>query len=163
MKDIFQNTDRITIINIDDKSLLNQFEEFMILKNYNSQIHFPNKDVDSFNRKKMLELIEYLKEEKAIVYGAYDKEKLVGFIWGYSHVFFDEKRIFINCLVVDKKYEKCGIGKMLINRIEEFAKQNKYDSLDLTVAPFNENAVGFYKHIGFKEERIQMCRKIRGE
>ena len=99
----------------------------------------------------------------AIVYGAYDKSKLVGFIWGYPRNFFDEKRIFINCLVVNKEYEKQGIGKKLINRLEDFAKENKYDSIDLTVAPFNENAVGFYNHMGFESERIQMVKKLGGK
>ena len=163
MKDISQNIDTINIIKIDSKLLLEQFEEFMILKNYNSLIHFPNKDVNEFNQKKMTELIDYLNEEKAIVYGAYDKSKLVGFIWGYPRTFFDEKRIFINCLVVNKEYEKQGIGKKLINRLEDFAKENKYDSIDLTVAPFNENAVGFYNHMGFESERIQMVKKLGGK
>ena len=103
---------------------------------------------------------EYLKEEKAFVYGAYNKQELVGFIWGYPHIFFDEKRIFINCLVVEKEYEKKGIGKKLINKINEYASKNKYDSIDLTVAPFNKNAVGFYEHIGFKSERVQMYKSI---
>ena len=56
MKDISQNIDNIDIIKIDSKLLLEQFEEFMILKNYNSLIHFPNKDVNEFNQKKMTEL-----------------------------------------------------------------------------------------------------------
>ena len=163
MKDTSQNIDNINIIEINSKILSEQFEEFMILKNYNSLIHFPNKDVDKFNRKKMTELVNYLKEKKAIVYGAYDKSKLVGFIWGYPRIFFDEKRIFINCLVVNKRYEKQGIGKKLINKIENFAKENKYDSIDLTVAPFNKNAVGFYEHIGFESERIQMYKKLGGK
>ena len=160
MKDIFQNTDSIKIVSINSDILSSEFEQFLKLKNYNSLIHFPNKDVNNFNKNKLLELIEYLKEEKAFVYGAYNKQELVGFIWGYPHIFFDEKRIFINCLVVEKEYEKKGIGKKLINKINEYASKNKYDSIDLTVAPFNKNAVGFYEHIGFKSERVQMYKSI---
>lgn len=160
MKDISQNIDNINIVNINSDILLSDFEQFLKLKNYNSLIHFPNKDVNSFNKKKLLELVEYLKEEKAFVYGAYYGQKLVGFIWGYPHIFFDEKRMFINCLVVEKDYEKNGIGKKLINKMNEFAIENNYDSIDLTVAPFNENAIGFYRHIGFESERIQMYKKI---
>ena len=161
MKDTFQNIDKIQIKVIDSSTLSAEFEQFLILKNYNSEIHFPGSNVNDFNQTKLEELKQYLDEEKAYVFGAYLGKILIGFIWGYPHIFFDEKRIFVNCLVVNKEYEKNGIGKRLLAEIEKIAINKGFDSIDLTVAPFNTNAVGFYEHIGFKSERIQMCKKVK--
>lgn len=147
----------IDIKTIDMGLLQEKYEEFLTLKNYNSSLHFDKGDIDGFNRKKLNELFEHLKQERAYLFGAFDGGRLVGFIWGYPRTFFDEKRIFINSLVVAKEYEKMGIGKLLVKRIGWFAKNElRCEALDVMVAKKNENAIGFYEHLGFKAERVQM-------
>lgn len=147
----------VDIKSIDTELLKEKFEEFILLKNYNSSLHFDKGDIDRFNRQKTEELFEYLRQQKAYVFGAFEGDNLIGFIWGYPRIFFNENRIFINSLVVSKKYAKQGLGKRLIDTLAQFAKHElDCDALDVTVAPANVNAVGFYDHLGFKPERIQM-------
>lgn len=151
----------ILIKKINSDLLKEKFEEFIVLKNYNSSLHFNEGDIDGFNRKKTTELIDYICEQKAYVFGAFDGNNLIGFIWGYPRIFFNEKRIFINSLVVAKEYAKQGLGKKLIEVLANFAKEELgCNALDVTVAPFNFNAVGFYEHLGFESERIQMRMKL---
>ena len=158
MKDISQSIDKskLKISKINRDMLNDNYKKILELKNYNSKLHFPNKDVNSFNEKKLNELKQYMEEEKAFVYGAFYNNELIGFIWGYPHIYFDSRRMFVNSLVVEKKYEKNGIGRQLINELINCAKELKMDEIDLTVAPFNENAMKFYEHLGFVSERIQM-------
>src|SRR5699024_7018869 len=118
-------------------------------------------DIDSFNKKKSNELFEYMDKNAAYVVGAFDDKKLIGFIWAYPRIFFIEKRLFINTLVVSKEYSGRGIGKSLISYLTSFAKKNlDITSLDVNVYPKNANAIGFYKHLGFEDERIQMKKEI---
>jgi hypothetical protein len=44
----------------------------------------------------------------------------------------------------------------LINEIKKIAKENKCDNINLSVWSFNENAIKFYKHTGFKSQKINM-------
>jgi ribosomal protein S18 acetylase RimI-like enzyme len=145
-------------IKIFDETILREnYDDFLALKNYNSSLHFDQGDIDGFNRKKIDELFGYFPQGKAFVLGAFIESKLVGFIWGYPRVFFEEKRMFINSLVVDKEYAKLGIGKQLIKQLGQCAKSKlNCEALDLMVASSNKNAIGFYEHLGFNVERHQM-------
>ncbi|WP_164544056.1 GNAT family N-acetyltransferase [Jeotgalibaca ciconiae] len=148
----------IYIKQIDEIMLESIFEELIELKNYSSSLHFNNaNEINNYNRVKTKELFQYIPQYKAFLFGAFEEEKLIGFIWGYPRTFFNEERIFINSLVVSKSYQNRGIGKKLIEKIKLFAKDTlNYQALDLTVIPTNDKAIKLYENLGFKSERIQM-------
>ena len=147
----------IEIIKVTAGLFEEKFEEFILLRNYISSFHSQSDSINEFNRRKMEELVSYLEQQKAYVYGAFDIDKLVGFIWGYQREFFYEKRMFINSLVVAKDYSKMGLGRKLIDTLKDFANNElSCEAIDVTVFPGNQNAMGFYEHLGFKPERIQM-------
>lgn len=121
--------------------------------------------VDSFAQKdaesKCLELKEYLRNNKAVCYGAINDEDLVGFIWAYEFPFRDDKkRLYISIIHVDAGYRGHHIGSQLIKEVQEYAERNNYNALFLHTEAHNTNAQGFYKSIGFELERLQLVKKV---
>ena len=45
-----------------------------------------------------------------------------------------------------------GVGKLLMTDSEQYARENDYKIMRLTVRPDNRNAVQFYEHIGWAKE-----------
>lgn len=94
--------------------------------------------------------------------GAYDKEKLVAFIYAYKL----DLKIFDHTLAnmtigVDPDYQSQGIGKELMKRFMELVKQNKsIKRVELYTPEPNEKARKLYKQFGFMEEGIARDRFI---
>ena len=139
------------------------FEEILELKNYSSRIHFKDENVEEFNRKKLEEVYQYLEREQAILFIALEDKRVVGYIWGYPHKFFQEKRLYVNSLVVNKKYSGKGIGKLLLKTMEKYAREEDYDAMDLNVLPSNEIAFNLYKKFDFEIERYQMRKELKSD
>lgn len=66
------------------------------------------------------------------------------------------KALSIEQLAVKEGEQNKGIGKKLIEAAKEIFKEKKCTILLLDVWAFNQNAIEFYKHIGFKELKIKM-------
>lgn len=60
-----------------------------------------------------------------------------------------------NLAVLEREHNK-HIGKDLMDTAVSFSKKEQCDGLILSVWVFNQNALGFYKHLGFKEKSIKM-------
>ena len=67
-----------------------------------------------------------------------------------------ERNKKISPLFILPEYQNKGIGTALINEIKKIAKENKCDNINLSVWSFNENAIKFYKHAGFKNQKTNM-------
>ena len=140
------------------------FEEIIKLQYENSCLHFPNKIIDINNtRVKINSIWEYLKENKAYIYVATYENIIVGFIWTYPRIFFDEKRLYINSLIINSNYRGNKIGEQLVKTVEKKAKELNCDAIDVSTASFNEGGLKFYKKYGFIEERIQLFKNIRSK
>ena len=63
-------------------------------------------------------------------------------------------------LAVSPNAQGMGIGKLLINSAETWAKKKGFRLLHLEVFANNKQAFGFYKNSGFKEETIHMIKEI---
>lgn len=137
------------------------YKELVNLEFENEQIHFPNKIINIENTKQIIKPIrEYIKENKAYVFLARDNEEIIGYIWCYPRMFFDESRIYINSLIVKSEYRDKGIGKCLLDKAEEKAKELKCDAIYLSAATFNEGAVKFYSRNNYISERVQLVKRI---
>ncbi len=72
-------------------------------------------------------------------------EEIVGMLYGYQTA----ERQELAVLYTDSNYRQRGLGKALI---EEFIKwSDPARPIELGVISDNENAKGFYKHMGFEE------------
>ena len=89
-------------------------------------------------------------ENSQIVVTAWDDEVLVGFARCTTDYVFNGQ---INNVVVDSRYRRKGIGKVLINKILDSNKQVTYM---LRGSMINEE---FYRDLGFEEIGRASCRE----
>ncbi len=95
-------------------------------------------------------------------YIAYSKNTPVGFMvlsekeFGYRK----SKYIEIRDIGVDPEYRSKGIGKMLIEEAEKWAKEQKATKLFVSAYWGNKRAIDFYKKNGFYESGVEMDRKL---
>ena len=68
----------------------------------------------------------------------------------------DFDSFYIDDICVLEKFRRKGIGRALIERCKEEAKQLGCKNVDLGVWSFNKNAVAFYESCGMKERTKRM-------
>ncbi len=73
-----------------------------------------------------------------------------------SLIMKDRKTLFVNELTVNEKYRGQGIGKYLFEFVMNKGREFEVQSIDLTVAEFNQSAIEFYKNIGMKTRSRRM-------
>lgn len=106
------------------------------------------------------EFIDALKDKNTFLLVAKEKE-IIGFVLATiieregRHTKF-KKSLHIEVIGTKKDSQNKGVGTSLINEIKKIANKNKCDNINLNVWSFNDNAIKFYKHIGFQEQRITM-------
>lgn len=99
---------------------------------------------------------------------ASDKGIIVGLIaWSKSICLVNNKsRVRIEALVVDQEYRQKGVGAMLINFVEDFAKQFSPCIIELTSGARRkpDGSHDFYDKIGYKNagdaEKIYLRKEI---
>lgn len=106
-------------------------------------------------------LIDHLRDDTAIVYGAFEDGKLIAFIWAYGHQFREENRIYVSEIRVKEEYRKLGIGSQMLKLVEDRAKELGLSAIYLHAEANNPEAIGFYQATGYCEERIQLRKTIQ--
>jgi len=76
------------------------------------------------------------------------------------HIFRDMTNIEIEDLCVDEKFRKRGIGKILFDKVRDYAKTINANYIELGVWEFNRNAKNFYEHLGMKPRLHRMELKV---
>ena len=71
------------------------------------------------------------------------------------------KVLHIDNIVVDKSCQRKGVGKGLLNFIEEKAIKQKFDSLELNVFDFNKKAIWFYKSQGLEPVSHRFAKTLK--
>ena len=102
-------------------------------------------------------LNDFLK--KGILLVAKENDNLIGFL---AAEFTLGKFIWVDFLVVDKKYRRKGFGKILFNKMEQIAKKKGFNNIFLIVPKFNKNSIKFYKSLYMKKgnECIEFYKEI---
>jgi GNAT superfamily N-acetyltransferase len=67
----------------------------------------------------------------------------------------------INGLVIDEKYRGHGIGKLLIEKAKQWAREKGNDKLCLRCNVIRKETHLFYKHLGFVETKEQKRFEIK--
>ncbi len=76
-----------------------------------------------------------------------------GRISGYAILATDERRALLDNIAVDPTLRRSGIGRALIDRVEQRANELGYDSLELYTNIVMTENVTWYKKLGFIETR----------
>lgn len=96
-----------------------------------------------------------------------EKEQIVGLVCGVvnneEETTFETilpKRGRITELVVAKNYSGKGIGKQLLNKMEEYLLGLGCKDVLLSVYAYNEKAVAFYEKNGYHARMLTMTKKV---
>jgi ribosomal protein S18 acetylase RimI-like enzyme len=103
-------------------------------------------------------------EPDTAIFVAEDKAEgqLVGFMRLQTQIdyFSQEKHGYIANIAVDKSFEGQGIGRMLLETAEMWAREKGYDLLKLHVFVENKRAQRIYEINGFCQDLVQYVKVI---
>ena len=124
-------------------------------------ISFPEAIInEDYYEEKISKLEEYILNDSAIVYLAVEDNDVLGWIWCHSINRFDKKRLHVASFAVSKKMRNQGVGSLLMEEAEGYAKKSNYDGMDLFVTENNITAVNFYQKNGYQIERYLLKKDI---
>ena len=93
-----------------------------------------------------------------IIIGYEDKEtrKIIGFIHAQMYEsFYSDLGLNILGLAVNPDFQGRGIGRKLMNKLEQYAVENRISFIRLNSAMKREDAHNFYEHIGYTCDKVQ--------
>ena len=109
------------------------------------------------------ELFLILKDEKRPVFVAVDENDVaVGYAFCVINSFSgltavnDHVSIYIDDFCVDKDCRGRGTGKIIFDKIKDYAKQIGAYNIELNVWEFNKPAIAFYESLGMETQRRRM-------
>ena len=115
------------------------------------QLGYPLSPKQTFENIKVV-----LKSKTHIAFVALHEDKIVGWIGAAQTIMIEVlPHCEINGLVTDEGYRGKGVGRLLIEKVKQWAKENGYDVLSLHCNVTRTAAHLFYEHIGFKAIKQQ--------
>ncbi len=92
-------------------------------------------------------LLERWRLRESVLFMAFDNDRLVGFVQLYPLFLSVEMRRFwlLNDLYVDPAARRGGVGRALMRRAEQHARETQAAGLTLSTAADNANAQGLYE------------------
>ncbi len=103
-----------------------------------------------------------LKSKKHAAFVALNENQIVGWI-GAAQIIMIEvmPHCEINGLIIDDEFRGRGIGKLLVQKVTQWAKENRNDKLALHCNVKRTRTHLFYEHLGFKEMKQQKYFEIK--
>lgn len=105
-------------------------------------------------------LIEHVSSGSAMVYGVFDKDTMIGYVWTYEHSFREEVRVYVNEIHVVEAYRNKGVGKQLLSAVETMARERGYGALYIHAEGNNDGAIRLYQQEGYEIERVQLRKEL---
>ena len=106
------------------------------------------------------EVIDTINDDNKKILVIDDNEKIIGFII-FQIKNKHTKKIYIDQLVIKEDQRGKGLGKLLINEIEQIAKNENCKRIEFDCWAFNNNAFEMYKHLGYKEQLIKFEKEVK--
>jgi ribosomal protein S18 acetylase RimI-like enzyme len=111
-------------------------------------------------------LLNSLRDDRAAVFVA----DIEGHLMGFVHVLVKEPPAIpvmtprcyahIDCIVVAATARRRGVGRGLLEQAHTWAEAQGAASVDLTVFDFNEDAIAFYRELGYETLSRKMSRPL---
>ncbi len=84
-------------------------------------------------------------------FGIFNEEKLVGLSSGWILVkLYSGKQLEVDNLIIDNSIQSKGFGKVFLNYIEDWAKQNNCKTVELNTYVQNNKSHKFYFNQGYR-------------
>ena len=114
--------------------------------------------------KHILEGFERLskRETDRIFVAENESHAFLGYLWvgEGSNMMTGLKHGYVYDIFVKKEFRKKGIGRILLEKAEDYCREKGYSRILLMVSADNANAIGLYNKIGFKKEQIYMGKAL---
>ncbi len=100
------------------------------------------------------------------IYIAENDGKAIGFISlrieqkGNEILLPSIESVFITDFIIHPEFRGKGVGKLLLAKADEYAKERNISYIKLSVFAANTNAVELYRKLGFKDYDITFLKKI---
>jgi ribosomal-protein-alanine N-acetyltransferase len=91
-------------------------------------------------------LLETLMNANLRIEVALEGEQVVG----YYVLDQMEDYVFIISIQLERKHQGEGLGRCLMERVEESAWRSGLEGVELCVQSTNDQAIGFYRHLGYR-------------
>lgn len=125
------------------------------------QLEYGKNEIDS--------LVRDVAQKDGIIYVAEIDGRVVGFVAGTISSskpddllgYLPAKRGRVQELFVDEKYRGRKVGKLLMDKIEDYFKQQDCDFIRAEVFEPNNHAYSFYTKLGYKDRDIDMIKMLK--
>lgn len=93
-------------------------------------------------------------------------ENLVGFVHAIVRdspdlpVFVPRRYAIVDGIVVRSGFQNHGIGRILMDKMQEWAIAKGATSIELNVYEFNETAISFYERLGYQTVSRKMSKEL---
>lgn len=110
---------------------------------------------------------ELIADENVALFVAEAGENLVGFVHAILRdtpafpVFVPRHYAIVESIVVKARFQNHGIGRMLMDNMQEWAIAKGATSIELNVYEFNENAIFFYERLGYQTISRKMSKELK--
>jgi GNAT superfamily N-acetyltransferase len=96
------------------------------------------------------------------VYVAVDGDRVIGVaaVHVMSILERDKPIARVTAMVVDEARRGGGVGRALLDRLEERAGEEGCDRIDLTTRYEREGAAGFYRRMGFEDTSLRFVKDL---
>lgn len=100
--------------------------------------------------------INELDENREAVYVAETENRIIGFVHVEKYkLLYSEDMVNILGLAVAKNYQRCGFGKNLLKKAEQWARDNNIHIIRLNSGAKRTDAHEFYRAMNFLNEKDQ--------
>ncbi len=98
----------------------------------------------------LLQRLEVMMQNNYQCLGVYDQEKLIGIsgLWTLTK-FYNGKHLEPDNVVILPEYRGKGIGELMMAWIDNYAKENNYEAIELNAYVENLKGVEFWKKTGY--------------
>ena len=148
----------------DVRDLLVELEEYIVSID-KDELDQVGKD---YREKMSLMDLEEVNKNNGKCYIAVENNKAIGLIMGCIFPYDEKDYLDYKCpkkgeiieLIVSKKARGRGIGKVLMNKMEEYFKSLGCEYILLDVFAYNVNAIKFYEKEGYHSRMYKEIKKI---
>lgn len=158
------------IIEYEDKYLEDVRDLLVELEEYIVSIDEDNLDIVSaaYREKMALVDLEKIKNNNGKCYLYIDNKNVVGIIMGIIPKYDKNDYLDYKCpkkgevteLIIKKEYRNHNIGKILLNKMEEYFRENKCEYSFIDVFAYNKSGINFYDKNGYHSRMIIDIKKL---
>jgi ribosomal protein S18 acetylase RimI-like enzyme len=109
---------------------------------------------------------DILGDENVCLLIAESNEKLIGFVHAAIQpapslpIFRSRNYAVVQGIGVGAEFRKLGVGRLLMDKVEEWALARGVSSIELNVYEFNRTAITFYERLGYETLSRKMSKTL---